>query len=827
MGFAFRKLYPTIAQIRNCCGVVCECAVPYTDDEVFCVTWTSDSFCWCPVENPEPGTSLCGGDPPSCDPSFCIIGTDWWNSGTVICRNEEDIPCVCSTPYIGGTCFCVEGEDPNGDCCPQYPCRDNLYPGRGAGAFWTLFNECSYFGAQPRTYKFEGIPSPGSITKCKTTIPSNTQFYPNGIPYIPYSVSGITGSIGDPEFTPSRINQRFYKTPFSGAIEPKGVTHDYSYYCLKVHETSTQQRGIENRLMVVSSINNYRYAGVLSGDPLLAGSDIFWDDPSPGGSGIKQYETSIIEGGQPREFPLPDRILGLPLWGEEDPNNLGLLPVDCRSPYCTDGLGRQICKSCRCLQTDPAESYATGVGHYMTNDPAGSPQSSLGYTAGYFSFAEFNPHSYLDHVGTRNVSPGNNIFRTIEPGSDNLLGFGALSDALLPGEESRYNRCNCADVWPTVDNCAGMSGATSHGPRLGVPTCSLWSLVRAVYARVLKAFTTNGTAAYYRADDLSGTPTPLTEANFRDSGFTLNDSLANFSRFATAVDNLLAADPNATTTPPSGWSVGTSLVQFHLAKVQEALKLDSTRFLQAILLDNGDFPGDHFLFTFPSVFLWDPEKYVSASATDKWKHLYVIGNANIVHDTRSIAVTGPYDIFRYPVPDQRPTVHDNVANQNWLSNTFVMRRWDDSSYGYDTGSPSTNQTTGARARIFLFNGSGGTASVGDQPDIIRRNATSKITLVLMPVCVQGLTEHPCLDEVPTLNGTISPCNICNAFPNPVCFVDDAVSLPERWSEPGVGCGVGNTDCGVSELDSLVAQNTCTYRGGLILESNALTASYRI
>lgn len=819
MGFTFRKLYPTIAQIRNCCGVVCECVIPHTDDGEFCVTWNSDETCRCPDENIETGTTECNENN-TCTIEIC--NGDGFETTTEVCMIIPGVECVCSTPYTSGTCFCVEGEDPNGECCPNFSCLDGVYNGRGAGAFWTIFDECLYIGAVPRTYKFEGIPSPGSITKCKRTLPANTEIFPNGMPYTPYNVSGQPGLIGDPEFTPARYNQRFYKIPFSGTVQPKGITQDYSYYCLKIHETDTQKRGIENRLMVISSINNYRYAGLLSGDPLLAGSDIFWDDPSPGGSGIKQYETLIIEGGQPREFPLPDRILGLPLWGEEDPTNLGLEPIDCITPYCLIGE-RQICKGCRCLQTDASE-LPFAVGHYMTNDPANAPISNLGYTAGYFSFAEFNPHSYLDHV---TVTVNNNVSTTLSVtgGEYNLLGFGAMSDTLLPSDTSRNSRCNCQYSGGDLINCEGMSGATSHGPRLGVPTCSVWSLVKALYSRVLKAYTTSGWGLF----ETGGTP--LTEQNFRSNTFTIGGAAANFSRFATEIDNLLSADPNGTTPPPSGWSVGTSLVHFHFAKVQEALKLDSAQFITAL---GRSINNDHFLFTFPNVLLWDPEKYVSASNSDKWKHLYVIGNANIIHDTRSIAVTGPYEMFRYPTADPAtPIVHNNVADQNWLSNTFVMRRWDDSGYRYSTGdpgSPETNESADeARARIFLFNGSGGTASVGDVPENRRRNASSKVTLVLMPVCAEGLTDHPCLNEVPTLNNTMSPCNICNAFPNPMCFYDrDLASNPaQQWSEPGIGCEPLGNGCVVTELHPLVAKNMCAYRGGFVFETNSLTASYRI
>ena len=53
-------------------------------------------------------------------------------------------------------------------------------------------------------------------------------------------------------------------------------------------------------------------------------------------------------------------------------------------------------------------------------------------------------------------------------------------------------------------------------------------------------------------------------------------------------------------------------------------------------------------FTIPNVFLWDPDGYDAATTNqDKWKHIYIIGNANVIFDTHCMSTGNPKNGYGY------------------------------------------------------------------------------------------------------------------------------------------------------------------------------------
>lgn len=672
--------------------------------------------------------------------------------GISVCSTPQEVECICVGGYQRRYYPCLEG--PVDPCCPDLKCVTSPYDGDGR---IPLLEDCTIGGidgggAQPYTYKLENpgwVPFGCGLSNSPQYPIFRLQKYTDSTSML----SGATGAVGDPDLTKSPGTfgyMRYYKLPSEPGPISATYQVDFSRYCLKLHETPSQEAGVSNRVMIISGRNIYRYSGVLSGDPAVPTSDPFWDDP--GGSGIKQIEESISG----RSFPLPDYILQLPLWGEtggSGADNLGAVDTDNCTPgpyiaceqlcatnaanqdQCLVCVGDENSVGCPCVLNKP---YAA-TGHYLPNDQ--------GYTAGYYSFSCFNPYSYLDSLEL----DGTSITGWIPCGDKNAFGFGALGLSDYP-----LNFGCTSDGSGNPINCNGLSGATAHGPRLGVPTCSLYALIKALYARVFKAYQTNDGVI-----GLTARTERLTESEFR-SGDWLQE-------FASAVDACLAADPSGTTN-------GTSNVQYHLAKISEQLLANSTQLY-------GDGYLGPMLFTFPNVFLWDRAKFTTASATDKWKHLYVIGNGNIVFDSSSAAITGPC----YVAP---------TSNQDYRSFVFTL---DEVTHKKDmTVTDRTEQ-----ARMFVFNGSAG-PTIGGGPDdanpVSRKNAASRISLTELPVCF-GITTDAAPDRL------LSLCEVCNAWPNAVCLDADACSPVTELTGP--------------------ERSNCTYPGGLWFNSNCMTASYEV
>lgn len=276
----------------------------------------------------------------------------------------------------------------------------------------------------------------------------------------------------------------YYRTPNSPSSTPAQIQSQR--LCMKF-KTLT----VPDRAMVLSGRNRYKYGGWGVEASCNSTRPLFWSDSNVGFTGIEQAEESLS-----REWPLPNSILNLPLFGANSSAN----PSAPISP-CSDG-------SCSSPDSCFGIRANTGTGHYGRSDQ--------GNGKGYYSFQCFNPMSFF------------------------------------------YDAIN-------------------YHP---VPTCSVWSLVQAIWSIIRQ---------------ISGN-----EAQFRSDNPTV----------AAAFNNLLAANPSGTT-------VDKSNVRHYLeAFADEIAQLG-------------------FSFTIPNVFLWDKDAYIAAGTNeDKWKHIYVVGNANVIFDSQ-------------------------------------------------------------------------------------------------------------------------------------------------------------------------------------------------
>ena len=753
MAFAWHKLYPP-ESIVSVFVFVC--------GETPCTCWIPPNHCTNPV--------VCG-----CD---TIIKCRPLNPGE-ICVPVEGQPYACTTP--GEVCeviwICA---DTFHDCIPTplgglfeiECCRGPIcvWGEWTIGAGFQIISNCVVTGTDygPTTYKIDLGTSGGyAVSRGGTT----GSYAIRVTSYPEYSLY-----YGDPDLIlgdgEGLRNIRYWKNPMgmtgTAGANGRGLTTGFQAMCLKTRSTVSQQsNSTANRIMCISGRNVYNYTGVLSGDPMYGRADSFWDDA--GGSGLSQMEGSLG-----RRFPLADSYLTLPLWGQQTAGGeytvSSYYGASCVNPYTG-------CWGCGCTSPPVLGGNASGSGHFSPDDGL-LLGTTAGATGGYFSFGSFNPQSYLDNY---NFTENRIITRTIYPYSI--------------GQMEETNPLMFPFFGPSV---LSVTGATSHGPRLGVPTCSVWSLMHAVYRRIYTSIihiTSSGgnDAAIYPG----GVPT---EAQFRA---VYTSSVANGTTgMATRFDEWRVSDP-------SGYTHGQSNAHHYLNKFALAIAQDTKN-------AGGDETGLNvwgnqgsvlhgIQFIPPNVFLWDEAAYRAASGAEKWKHLFVIGNANVVYD-------GGCKSIKTGMTATSLGLSESVTAQNHKSHIFYL---DDITNSINAGTlTGFNGYTGGvamggeearhvtptsnHARIFVFKGCNDATGGNQQTPIAsvanRRLSTAQIQLDMLPYYGQIDPGSPCDAD------NYSICDICNTFPEYPCFgASEPRSCTGQVCDPGESNLIG-TGCFPNQIE---------------------------
>ena len=138
---------------------------------------------------------------------------------------------------------------------------------------------------------------------------------------------------------------------------------------------------------------------------------------------------------------------------------------------------------------------------------------------------------------------------------------------------------------------------------VGLPTCSLYSMVWALYNAAWREYGVLGSGEIYTS-----------ETELLNAGGSI---ASTFTTLRNRLTTLLSTDP-------SGTVGGVSNVQLQLESFEDGLQSFAAASIDPLL---------YRVFTAPQVFLWDRTSYIAASAANKWKHLYIPGSANILMDT--------------------------------------------------------------------------------------------------------------------------------------------------------------------------------------------------
>ena len=469
-----------------------------------------------------------------------------------------------------------------------------------------------------------------------------------GIPFYlrsPSSPSSIPGLINL-----QRVSLHWYET----LLWPKGTTfgggepHSFNHQFTARKNTSCQQR-----ILVVSGYNREHFVGpyvpgvgcslygitafnkgIIDGNQLeraggglgggngkiarntlvygsTTGSSIleFFDplvntDYVRGVTGIKALEESLG-----RSFPLSHDVLAFPLFGGW--NYVNYSPTgstqacyegaDCGPVECEENMG---CRRATCARCNYPPDPWKGVGHY-------TPYIAFSNQSG--TDPSFGPYGLYCGCTGAALTQGHPIC----PGHTSThrgdgRGIGPFSFACF-NAHGYFNSTGVGDSYyhesPDVGN-------------QGIPVCSVWSLLHAIYYRI------HADIAYLHGSanaskHLHYNITPDSWKNLDPSGLTgftgdfqmvrhvmerVSDAVMNQGLSRDYTDPL---DGGATaTTGGLGSNIGGKRSQ-------------------------GTNYGPNWSFVYPNVFLWDKDAYLAAGTNeDKWKHLYVIGNSNIIYDSQ-------------------------------------------------------------------------------------------------------------------------------------------------------------------------------------------------
>ncbi len=746
------------------------------------------AFAWHKLYPPESIVSVyvfeCNTTPCTCwiPPNHCPIPSELGGCGCyteIKCRpldpGETCVPVeglfLCDIPgqvcEVIWTCYDVSfdciptplGGQTEIDCCRGPICVWGQWT-RGAG--FQIISNCVVTGTDygPTTYKIDLGTSGGYAVSRGGTTGS-------------YSIRNVSDPgyslhFGDPDLIPSDgeglRNIRYWKNPMgmtgTDGANGRGLTAGFQAMCLKTRSTSSQQsNSTANRIMCISGRNVYNYTGVLSGDPMYGRADSFWDDA--GGSGLSQMEGSLG-----RRFPLADSYLTLPLWGQQTAG--GEYTVSsyygggCNNPYTG-------CWGCDCPGPTALGGNVSGSGHFSPDDGL-LLGTTAGATGGYFSFGSFNPQSYLDN-------------------------YNFTQNKIIPRTIGQKNDRDNPLMFPYFGSLGSITGGTSHGPRLGVPTCSVWSLMHAVYRRIYTSLIHHTEANGGVGPSLYSLNAP-TEAEFRA---TYKGSANGLTGMATRFDDWRVSDP-------SSYTHGQSNAHHYLNKFALAVAQDTKNAGPAETPGSewGDGAGRGIQFIPPNVFLWDEAAYRAASGANKWKHLFVIGNANVVYDggCKSIktGMTGT-NVVGTSVTGQNHKSHifylDDITNS---INAGTLTGFNGYTGGIAMGGEEARHVTPTsnHARIFVFKGCNDATGGNQQTPIAsvanRRLSTAQIQLDMLPYYGQIFPGSPCT------NDTYSICDICNTFPEYPCFgASEPRSCTGQVCDPGESNIIG-TGCFPNQIE---------------------------
>jgi hypothetical protein len=589
-----------------------------------------DPYCGCPGATPG---GFCEGNPPTGTSSIRIL-----------------VPTQCGSDDDGGVgipeCYLGSPVD--------LPVRQTVGPCEPISAGGGIALDCPGCPKEQlmefpfvceRDYKVPGY-SGQSYAACQ--IWSATSTFTMGLSATSPFDGGFISVTGPYYFLPARNGS-------GGGDEPNPSVIKSGYLCMEF--SNAGMGDAFRRVQVISGRNRDRYTGPICAHYRLGakGNNCFGESDYPFGGmtalggplfGLTHFGelqigitrgTSAAAGQSPfgGTFPMEDLVMDLPLFGAlRRENPLCPTCLDrrcCDRPESYDEEGRLLgvcrypgeedltCFSCRpgyrgypALPGEGEDDLASrgesgdwGFGHFGPID--------LGPTSGYFSFACFNANGWLQ--------------------------FNPTDIDALPG------------------------GLTSIHNRLDFPAMSVYSMIKGVRNYIVNAERMKRASIDKYQSEIGGFVPTYEDCISQypclfDINCTGNDSQNNQG------DSWWnTIDPGATS---DRGIVNLSKVMAELRKrVNNFKSLPVLRTYDDPFANWGCFTGSYepYKIVTPNVFMWDRTRFLDphCSVADKWKHIYIVGNPNIIYDTGCDSSYGNTETSILYVDE---TMHQEGVNQN-------------------------------------------------------------------------------------------------------------------------------------------------------------------
>ena len=313
----------------------------------------------------------------------------------------------------------------------------------------------------------------------------------------------------------------------------------------------------------------------------------------------------------------------------------------------------------------------------------------------------------------------------------------------------------------------------------GVPLCSVWSFATAMFHFAIHQVYVQGEFAALSLDFTPGANW-ITEVNTWFDNGSLPAKTVPW-RLVNAYRDFLASTPHQIL---EGWDGGTyygNAVSWHLEHLAGRIN---------------DAGGGVFRVHMPSVFLWDQTPYDSASAGDKYKHMYIIGNANILFDSTCAfpsGLTNGRDVSNsaYSLPyyeTRQPSIAD-IDTHVWATDDvrYHILRFDEVNHDNSGARPGV---TANSARIIVFPGCSGQTAEFDVgikklPAVaVHGDLCVTTPTVNCPIYqIEDASDSP--NEIPPME---CACAICANLDNPITYDWDPnnttqQALPACYANP--------------------------------------------
>lgn len=310
-----------------------------------------------------------------------------------------------------------------------------------------------------------------------------------------------------------------------------------------------------------------------------------------------------------------------------------------------------------------------------------------------------------------------------------------------------------------------------------VPLCSVWSFIHSMFhfgiyqAYVRDEFAVNGVSF-----DSSSSWIQQALAWYDSDGGNQKTTPGKLIR---AYKDFLSSTPDEILNGFDGGTYYGNALTWHLRNIENQISFAT---------------GGSIKVSMPSVFLWDQSPYESASGSDKYKHIYIIGNANILFDSTCAFPSGATNgrdndtsLFLPSYATRQPS--GAFPDDLWATDDvrYHILRLDEVNHNNSDARPGL---TSSSARLIVFPGCSGGQTAQFDVNIKKLSAVAvhgdDCVISPTPDCPVYQIESD--EETNGVGHTECACAICANLDNNLTWDydpnnGDQRALPACWANP--------------------------------------------